>query len=100
MLLFTSRSRWCGRASVLSAALISGAAAWAAEPLTETTAIERALSRPEFTQLGEAEVDEAEARVSGIRRFDNPEANVSREQVSGARREHAGVDGSARRSVR
>lgn len=86
MHLFTSMGRWCGRASILSAALFSGVAAWAAEPLTEAGAIERALSQAEFTQLGEAEVDEAEARASGIRRFDNPEASVSREQVPGAGR--------------
>ena len=84
MLLFKSRSCWCSRASLVSAAFVSSTAAWAAEPLTEAEAIDRALSRPEFTDLGAAEIDEAEARVRSVRRFDNPEAIVSREQVSRA----------------
>lgn len=76
----------CGRISLLSAALLGGTAALAAEPISEAAAFERALAIPEFSALGEAEREEAEARVSGIRRFDNPEAGVSRESVSGAGR--------------
>lgn len=83
MPLFTSKGRWCGRASVLAAALISGAAVWAAEPLTEAEAIERALVRPEFGELDAANRAEAEAAVGAIRRFDNPEATLTRESVSG-----------------
>lgn len=106
MQFFTLNRRWCGRIGVLQTALLASAAGWAAEPLTEAEAIDRALSRPEITQLGEAEVDEAEARLRGIRRFDNPEASVSRERVSGAGRSetewHVGVvqpvDLSGRRS--
>lgn len=81
-----SRGRWCGRISFLSAAMLGGTGGWAAEPISEAAAIERALAVPEFSALGEAERDEAEARVSGIRRFDNPEASVNRESVSGAGR--------------
>ena len=79
----TGRSR-CLQVVLLSATIASATAASGAEPLTEAAAIDRALSRPEFSAFAAAEVDEAEARVSAIRQFDNPEASVSREQVSGA----------------
>ncbi|HEX8444765.1 MAG TPA: TolC family protein [Allosphingosinicella sp.] len=76
------RGRACGRTFIILAALAS-AGPLAAEPLTESQAIERALTQPELGALGDANRAEAEARVSGVRRFDNPEVEVSRESVSG-----------------
>lgn len=70
----------------LAAALALAAAPAPAAPVTEAEAIDRALAQPEFTALGEANRDEAQARIRGIRRFDNPEASLSREQVSGSGR--------------
>lgn len=55
----------------------------AAQPLSEAEAISRALAQPELTALGEANRAEADARIAGIRRFDNPEVSVSREGLSG-----------------
>ena len=46
-------------------------------------AIERALAQPELGEVGAANRAEAEAAVSAIRRFDNPEATLTRESVSG-----------------
>ncbi|HEX8468212.1 MAG TPA: TolC family protein [Allosphingosinicella sp.] len=66
--------------------LALAAAPLLAAPITESEAIDRALARPEFTALGEANRDEAQARIAGIRRFDNPEASVSRERISGSGR--------------
>jgi len=67
----------------MGAALVAAAPPVAAQAITEAQAIERALSQPELAALGTANRNEAQARVSGIRRFDNPEASVSRESVSG-----------------
>jgi cobalt-zinc-cadmium efflux system outer membrane protein len=55
----------------------------AAERLSEADAITRALAQPELIALGEANRAEAQARIAGIRRFDNPEVSISREGVSG-----------------
>jgi cobalt-zinc-cadmium efflux system outer membrane protein len=72
-----------GRTAILAvaAALLCNQAA--AQPITEAEAVERALAQPELNALGEANREEAEARVSGIRTFDNPEVTVSRESISG-----------------
>lgn len=75
-----------GGHAALAAMLALAAAPSLAAPITETEAIDRALAQPEFTALGEANRDEAQARIAGIRRFDNPEASVSREQISGSGR--------------
>jgi cobalt-zinc-cadmium efflux system outer membrane protein len=75
-----------GGHAALAAVLTLAATPAHAAPITETQAIERALAQPEFTALGEANRDEAQARIAGIRRFDNPEASVSREQISGSGR--------------
>jgi cobalt-zinc-cadmium efflux system outer membrane protein len=72
--------------AALTAALALAVAPAPAAPITEAEAIEHALAQPEFTALGEANRDEARARVSGIRSLDNPEATVSRESVSGGGR--------------
>ena len=55
-----------------------------ARPLSEVEAIQAALAQGDFAALGEAERAAAEARVRAIPRLDNPEANVSRESVSGS----------------
>lgn len=78
--------RLSGGQVALAATLALAAAPAPAAPITEAEAIDRALAQPEFTALGEANRDEAQARIAGIRRFDNPEASVSREQVSGSGR--------------
>lgn len=99
--------RLSGGQVAIAAALALAAAPAPAAPITEAEAIDRALAQPEFTALGEANRDEAQARVAGIRRFDNPEASVSREQVSGASRSETewqagvtqAVDLSGRRSA-
>ena len=75
-----------GGHAALAAVLALAAAPLLAAPITESEAIDRALARPEFTALGEANRDEAQARIAGIRRFDNPEASVSRERISGSGR--------------
>lgn len=80
------RSRVSGRNAIAAASLLALASPVVAAPITEAEAIERALAQPEFTALGEANRAEAEARASGIRPFENPEATVSRESVSGAGR--------------
>jgi cobalt-zinc-cadmium efflux system outer membrane protein len=80
------RGRACGPTFIILAAL-AGAGPLAAQPLTEAQAIERALAQPELGALGDANRAEAEARVSGIRRFDNPEVEVGRESVSGDARD-------------
>jgi cobalt-zinc-cadmium efflux system outer membrane protein len=72
-----------GQAALLIAALFASSSSFAQTAVSEADAIERALSQPEFRTLGEANQAEAEARVGGIRRFDNPEATLSREKVSG-----------------
>lgn len=82
----SDRGRACGRMFIIIAALVS-TAPLAAQPLTESHAIERALAQPELGALGEANRAEAEARVSGVRRFDNPEVEVSRESASGSGRD-------------
>ena len=74
------------RSVIAAASLLAFACPAEASPLTEAEAIDRALAQPEFSALGEANRAEAEARVRGITRFDNPEATVSRESVSGAGR--------------
>ena len=80
------QGRACGRTLIILAMLVV-AGPLAAQPLTESEAIERALAQPELAALGDANRAEAEARVSGIRRFDNPEVEVSRESVSGEGRD-------------
>lgn len=78
--------RLAGGHAALAVALALAAAPAPAAPITEAESIDRALAQPEFTALGEANREEAQARIVGIRRFDNPEASVSREQVSGSGR--------------
>ncbi len=80
---FRLRGRASGPRTILIALLATAGGSLAAQPLTETEAIERALAQPELAALGDANRDEAEARVSGIRRFENPEVTLSRESVSG-----------------
>lgn len=75
-----------GGNAALAAMLALAAAPSLAAPITETEAIDHALAQPELTALGEANRDEAQARIAGIRRFDNPEASISREQISGSGR--------------
>lgn len=70
----------------LAAALALTTTPTVAAPITESEAVDRALAQPEFMAIGEANRDEAQARIAGIRRFDNPEASVSREQISGSGR--------------
>jgi cobalt-zinc-cadmium efflux system outer membrane protein len=77
--------RFHGHAALLVATLLASPLS-AQSILTEGDAVERALAQPEFTALGEASVEEAQARVATIKRFDNPEATVSRESVSGGNR--------------
>ncbi|HEX9965170.1 MAG TPA: TolC family protein [Allosphingosinicella sp.] len=74
-----------GHAAIVAALALAAAPAPGA-PITEAEAVDRALAQPEFTALGEANREEAQARIRGIRRFDNPEASLSREQVSGSGR--------------
>lgn len=71
-----------GRAALAAVVLITGSPL-VAGPITEPDAIDRSLALPEFVSVGEANREEAEARVSGIRRFANPEVSVSRESISG-----------------
>ncbi len=78
-----SSGRRRGLHAALCGLLVTTGASASAQPLTEAQAIERALARSEFGELGEANRDEAEARVAGIRSLDNPEATISRESVSG-----------------
>ena len=75
-----------GGHAALAATLALVAAPAIGAPITESQAVERALAQPEFSALGAANREEAQARIAGIRRFDNPEASVSREQLSGAGR--------------
>ena len=72
---------WAVLASVVTLSLAHSAGA---ESLTEAKAVQRALALPEFGALGVAEQDVVSARVRAITRFDNPEASISRESVSGA----------------
>lgn len=81
--MFSTTGRVGDRAAILVAAVSLASSPLAAQPLTETQAIERALAQPELDALGEANRAEAEARVAGVRRFDNPEVSVSRESLSG-----------------
>lgn len=97
MIIKNARRRLGGIASwglVSAVALLAVPAG--ARPVSETEAIQAALAQGDFAALGEAERAAAEARVRAIPRFDNPEASVSRESVSGsAGREtewHAGVE--------
>jgi len=82
MFISAPRGRCRGHAATIAAIVGMMASPCVAAPLTETEAIESALAQPEIIELGEANRAEAEARVAGIRRFDNPEASVSRERVS------------------
>lgn len=75
--------RWCGWAILSSAAAAALAQPALAQQLSEAEAIQRALALPEFDALGAAERNAASARVLGVGRFDNPEARISRERVSG-----------------
>lgn len=81
--MFSSNGRVSARTAILATGLLLVSSPLAAQPLTEAQAIERALAQPELSTLGEANRAEAEARVSGIRRFDNPQVSLSRESVSG-----------------
>jgi outer membrane protein, heavy metal efflux system len=72
-----------GQAALYLAALSISPALYAQTAISEEEAVERAVAQPELTALGEANREEAEARVAGIRRFDNPEAILTRERVSG-----------------
>lgn len=78
------RGRLCGWAILSSAAIAALAQPAVAEPISEADAIRRALALPEFDALGAAERDVASARIRGVGRFDNPEAELSRESVSGS----------------
>ena len=63
------------------AGLLPGAAA---QQLTESEAVERALDQTDIRDRDTAERDAASARAAGVSRFDNPEAVLSRDSVSGA----------------
>jgi len=78
------RGRWTGHAILTSVAAIAVASAAHAEPLTETEAVQRALALPDFDALGAAEREVATARARAIPRFENPQATLSRESVSGS----------------
>lgn len=78
------RGRWTGHAILTSVAAIAVASAAHAEPLTETEAVQRALALPDFDALGAAEREVATARTRAIPRFENPQATLSRESVSGS----------------
>lgn len=82
----TSIGRGRGRRLIIAAFLLTTAVSVSAQPLTEAEAIERALVQPELGELGAANRAEAEAAVGAIRRFDNPEATLTRESVSGDER--------------
>ena len=56
----------------------------AAQPISEVDAVDAALAQGDFAALGEAERAAAEARVRAIPRLENPEASISRDQVSGS----------------
>lgn len=73
-----------GRALLSSAAIVALAPSALAEPISEADAVARALALPEYEALGAAERDAANARIRAIGRFDNPEASISREAVSGS----------------
>lgn len=97
MTISKARGRVCGIASWgLIPAIALLAAPASARPVSETQAVEAALVQGDFAALGEAERAAAEARVRAIPRFDNPEASVSRESISGSAGQetewHAGVD--------
>ena len=78
------RSRRAGWAILISTLMAFVAAPAPAEPLTEAQAVQRALALPAFDALGAAERNVAAARTLTIPRFDNPEATISRESVSGS----------------
>ena len=78
-----SKGRACGQATILSMAVCMTGAPVLAQPLSEAEAVRRALAQPELAALAEANRDEAQARVSGIRPFDNPQVSISRESVAG-----------------
>ena len=78
-----SIGRGRGRRLIIAAFLLTTAVSVSAQPLTEAEAIERALAQPGLGELGAANRAEAEAAVGAIRRFDNPEATLTRESVSG-----------------
>ena len=81
----SSRGRSRGVALLAAACLsLAFAAPGRAQPVSEVEAIEAALAQGDFVALGNAERAAAEARAGAIRRFDNPEATISRESVSGA----------------
>ena len=85
MIIKTARGRLGGTASwglIPAVALI--VAPVAAQPISEVEAVNAALAQGDFAALGEAERAAAAARVRAIPRFDNPEASISREQVSGS----------------
>lgn len=85
MIMKFARRRFRGTASwglIPAVALI--AAPLAAQPISEVDAVNAALAQGDFAALGEAERAAAEARVRIIPRFENPEASVSRERVSGS----------------
>ena len=73
-----------GRAILSSVALVALARPALAEPISQPDAVARALALPEHEALGAAELDAANARIRAISRFDNPEASISREGVSGS----------------
>lgn len=80
-----ARDRFGGTGSwALLPAVALIASPLAAQPISEVDAVNAALSQGDFAALGEAERGAAEARVSAISRFENPEASISREQVSGS----------------
>lgn len=77
-------SRTPGWAILISAVMATMAVPTSAEPLSEEEAVRRSLASPELATLGAAERDVALARTRAIPRFDNPEASLSRESVSGS----------------
>ncbi len=85
MSLLFFRARKCGPSM-----LLAGAAACFAIPghaqtaLSETQAIERALSDGDFAELGTAEREAARASVDTVSRFDNPDIGVSHSRLRGA----------------
>lgn len=81
----SSRCRDGGVALLTGACLSLAIAApcWA-QPISEDEAVAAGLAQVDFVALGEAERAAAEARMRAIPRFDNPDASVSRESVSGS----------------
>lgn len=85
MIMNSARRRLVGAASwglIPAVALL--ATPLSAQTLSEVDAVNAALAQGDFAALAEAERAAAESRVRAIARFDNPEAEISRDRVSGS----------------